>query len=168
MKWREFPDERAVRALGEELGDAVKRGQTLILDAAGLSFEERRRLFSCCLSALWSHRIESSVVPFVLVVDEAESVEAVLLERVASEGKKLGVTMCLLSQHPAGIGSRILSQMGTQVMGRMMDPGDLACLGSVTGEESAVLTRLRTGEWIVNGVGLMRPQKVLVRERYSV
>jgi DNA helicase HerA-like ATPase len=166
MKWREFPDEKAVRALGEELRDAVKRGQVLVLDAAGLSFEERRRLFSCCLSALWSHRTESSVVPFVLVVDEAESVEATLLERVASDGKKLGVSMCLLSQHPAGIGGRILSQMGIQVMGRMVDPGDLKCLGA--GGESAALPRLRTGEWIVNGLGLMRPQKVLVRERYSV
>jgi DNA helicase HerA-like ATPase len=167
-KWREFPDEKAVRAVGEELGDVVKRGQVLVVDGAGLGLEERRRLFSCCLSALWGCRVEGSVVPFVLVVDEAESVETALLERVASEGKKLGIMMCLLSQHPAGIGGRVFSQMGAQVMGRMMDAEDLELLKGVAGDDSAVLSKLRTGEWIVNGVGLMRPQKVLVRERYSV
>jgi hypothetical protein len=52
-------------------------------------------------------------------------------------------------------------------MGRTTEAGDLKCLESVAGGEFAVLPWLKTGEWIVNGAELIRPQKVLVRERYS-
>jgi DNA helicase HerA-like ATPase len=167
-KWRESPDEKTMRAVSEELGEAVKRGQVLVLDGAGLGLEERRRLFSCCLNALWRCRVDGTVMPLFLIVDEAESVEPTLLERVASEGIKLGVTMCLLSQHPAGISGRVFSQMGAHFLGRMTDAGDLQCLGSVAGDETVVLPKLKTGEWIVNSFGLMRPQRMVVRERYSV
>jgi DNA helicase HerA-like ATPase len=167
-KWREFPDEKAVRAVGEELRNAVASGQVLVLDGSGLGLEDRRKLFSCCVSALLGCRVDGSVEPFVFVVEEAEAVESELLERIASEGKKLGVLMCLLSQHPAGISGRVLSQIGCHLMGRMLDEGDVACLRSVAGDKSVLLSRLRTGEWIVNGISLGRPTKVLARERYSL
>jgi DNA helicase HerA-like ATPase len=167
-KWREFPDEKAVRVMGAELRDAVKSGRVLVIDGMGLGLEERRKLFSCCVEGLWSCRVNGSIEPFVFVVEEPEAVESELLERISSEGKKLGVLMCLLSQHPAGISGRVLSQMGCYFIGRMLDAGDLKSLGSVAGDKSAVLPKLKTGEWIINGISLGRPTKVLSRERYSL
>jgi DNA helicase HerA-like ATPase len=168
VKWREFPDGKAVGVIGEELRDAVKSGQVLILDGSGLGLEERRKLFSCCVSALWGCRVDGSVEPFVLVVEEAGTVETELLERIASEGRKFGVSMCLVSQHLSEISERVSSQMGNHMMGRMTDTEDLDRLKTVAGEKSAHLPKLSTGEWIVNGVAIGRPVKVSVRDRYSL
>jgi len=167
-KWREFPDEKALRAVREELSDAVKPGQVLVLDGNGMGLEERRKLFSCCVSALWSCRVDESVEPFVLVIDNAEAVERELLERVASEGRKFGVSMCLATQHLSGISGKVLSQIGSFIMGRMTDNEDLDRLKTAAREKSALLPNLRTGEWIVNWVAVGRPVKVSVRDRYSL
>lgn len=167
-RWRDFPDEKAVRAIEEELRNAVKSGQVMILDGSGLGSEERRKLFSCCVSALWGSRVNQSVEPFVFVIEEAEAVEAELLGRIASEGRKFGVLMCLISQHPSEISGRVLSQMGNHMIGRMTDTEDLASLETVAREKSALLPNMRTGEWILNWVAAARPVKVTVRDRYSV
>jgi hypothetical protein len=53
-------------------------------------------------------------------------------------------------------------------MGKMLDEGDLACLRSVAGDKSVLLSKLRTGEWIADGISLGRPTKVRARERYSL
>jgi DNA helicase HerA-like ATPase len=165
---REGPDEKAVHAVGDELRDAVKPRHVLVLDGKGLGFEERRKLFTGCVDALWSYRADESVEPFVLVVEEAEDIETEMLERVASEGRKFGVSVCLLSQHPSEISRRVLSQIGCHLMGRMTDTEDLDRLRTVAGEKSALLPNLRTGEWIVNGGAIRRPVKVSVRDRYSL
>jgi len=60
-------------------------------------------------SGLCKARSEGSVEPFVLVVEEAESIEAETLRRVAAEGRKLGVALCLVPQHPTEI-SRALGR----------------------------------------------------------
>ncbi len=59
------------------------------------------------------------------------------------------------------------SNMGCHLMGSMLDAGDLEALGTMAGEKSALFPRLKTGEWIINGISLGRPTKVLARERYS-
>lgn len=99
---------------------------------------------------------------------EAESLEAEMVGRIASEGRKFGVSLCLLSQHPTEMGDRVLSQMGIQVMGRTTNAGGLECLRNMAGEKSVLLPHLRTDEWIINGITLRRPTKVFVRDRYSL
>lgn len=166
--WREPPNKEAVRAVGEVLAEAVKPGNVVVLDGRGLGLEERRKLFSCCVDALWSCRVGNRVVPFVLVVEEAKAVEPELLERLASEGGKLRVSLCLVSQHPSEVSGRVLSQMGTCVMGRTIDSEDLDCLKIIAGEKIAVLPTLRKGEWIVSEAASGKHVRVSVRDRYSL
>lgn len=161
------PDEKAEQETREELREFVRPHQVTVLDSRGLAAEDRRSFYTCCVRALWSDRVDGIIEPFVLVVEEAESLEAETLRTIASEGRKLGVSMCLLSQNPAKINGRVLSQMGMQFMGRTTDVNDLKYLGNMATEKSFLLPQLRTGEWIVNGITLRQPTRVFVRGRYS-
>ena len=103
----------------------------------------------------------------MLVVEEADALGDEIVGRIASEGRRLGISMCLLTQHPTEIGGKALSQMGTQIMGRTTDAADLDYIERMAGEKSFLLYKLKTGEWVVNGVGGKQTLKVLVRDRYS-
>ena len=167
-RWMETPGKEAEVEMKNVLKEGVDSSQVTVIGSRGLSPGETRNFFACCVRALWSGRVDGSVEPFVLVVEEAESLDAETLGRIASEGRKFEVSLCLLSQHPTDIDRRVLSQMGTQFMGRTTDAGDLEYLRNMAGEKSSLLPQLRTGEWIVNGITLKRPTKVFVRDRYSL
>ncbi|UCH01723.1 MAG: ATP-binding protein [Candidatus Bathyarchaeota archaeon] len=151
----------------KELEIDVKRNQITILDAKELSLEERQRFFISYVKAFWNDRVDGRGEPFLLVIEEPQALEGSMINRIASEGRKIGVSMCLLSQHPTMIDSRILSQMGTMIMGRTIDAQDIEYLKNIAIDKSPFLTLLKPGEWIVNGVNLNRPMKILVRDRYS-
>lgn len=166
-RWLKSFDEKGEVDIKDDLKGAVKENQVTIIDSTGLSSEERRSFFTNCVRVLWRGRAEGSVKPFLLVVEDAEALEAAMLEKIASEGRKSGVTLCLLSQHPCDVSSRVLSQMGFQFMGRTTDSSDLERLRNMAGEKLVQLPQLTPGEWIVSGVTL-RPTKVLVRNRHSI
>ena len=143
-----------------------------IFDMSGLSPSMRRSLFTDCMSALYEGRLRKQLPPFFLIVEEAGNLisnpeAATLLQRIASEGIKYGISMCLLCQHPTEVNDKILSQMGTQIMGRTVDPEDLKCLKYMAQEDVYNLSKFRVGEWIINGVTFLHPTKIRVRERYS-
>jgi DNA helicase HerA-like ATPase len=110
--------------------------------------------------------VNQRIPPFLLVVDEAEAMEGSWLARIASEGRKQGCMMCLLSQHPTQIAGRVLSQMSTHVVGRLTDARDLEYFSRLF-IDPRTLVALRRGEWIVTGVTQRHQTKVLVRDRYS-
>jgi hypothetical protein len=167
-RWTQTSDEAAERTMTEGLRKDVRSKQVTILDSHGLSPDEKRCLYTGCVKALWNGRVDGSVGPFVLVVEEAETLETETLERVASEGRRVGLSLCLLTQHPTAMSDTVLSQMGAQMMGRTTDARDLEYLRNMAMEKVAVLPKLTTGEWIINGITMRRPTKVLARDRYSV
>jgi DNA helicase HerA-like ATPase len=167
-RWPAASEEKAETELKSNFREAVKPNQIAILNSKGLSFEERRSFHTCSLNALWNCRVDGSIAPFILVIEDAENIETNILEKIASEGRKLGVSMCLLSQNLTELSSRVLSQMGIQLVGRTVYSEQLGRLGSIAMENSVLLPQLRTGEWIINGITLRNPTKVYVRDRYSI
>jgi len=159
-------DENAEQEIEASLRTGVRASQITVLDARGLTGEERQHFFSSCVKALWDSRVDQRIPPFLLVVDEAEAMEGSWLARIASEGRKRGCMMCLLSQHPTQIAGRVLSQMSTHVVGRLTDARDLEYFSQLF-IDPRTLVALRRGEWIVTGVTQRHQTKVLVRERYS-
>jgi DNA helicase HerA-like ATPase len=123
--------------------------------------------------ALWN--ADKQAVPVLLVCEEAhryiperESSGFAPTKRaigqIAKEGRKYGVSLCLVTQRPSELSAGILSQCGTLVALRMSNEQDLAYVRGALPEGSAgllaVLPALRTQEAVVVGEGVTVPMRV--------
>jgi DNA helicase HerA-like ATPase len=147
-----------------------------ILDLSGVPSEILNVVISllCRLTfdfALWSDR----ALPVLLVCEEAhryvtqdttQGFEATkrVLGRIAKEGRKYGVSLCLVSQRPSDLAVGILSQCNTIFAMRMSNQKDQEFV-SGTLSESAIglldsLPTLRTGEAIAVGEGVSVPVRL--------
>jgi DNA helicase HerA-like ATPase len=147
-----------------------------ILDLSGVPSEILNVVISllCRLTfdfALWSER----ALPMLLVCEEAHryvtqdvtsGFEATkrALGRIAKEGRKYGVSLCLVSQRPSDLAIGVLSQCNTIFAMRMSNQKDQEFVAGAL-SESAVglldsLPTLRTGEAIAVGEGVSVPMRV--------
>jgi DNA helicase HerA-like ATPase len=123
--------------------------------------------------AIWS-RTEAQR-PILLVCEEAhryvpkdESAkgQAVrkILERIAKEGRKYGVSLGLITQRPSDLAEGVLSQCGTIIAMRLNNERDQACVRAAMPEGARgfldVIPALRNRECIVCGEGVSIPIRV--------
>ena len=123
--------------------------------------------------ALWSEREES--IPMLLVCDEAHRYihadESLGFEptrrsisRIAKEGRKYGVSLCLVTQRPSEISETILSQCSTVFALRMSNEKDQNFVRRTLPESVAgllnALPALRQQEALVVGEGVAHPMRV--------
>ena len=123
--------------------------------------------------AIWS-RTEAQR-PILLVCEEAhryvpkdESAkgQAVrkILERIAKEGRKYGVSLGLITQRPSDLAEGVLSQCGTIIAMRLNNERDQACVRAAMPEGARgfldAIPALRNRECIVCGEGVAIPIRV--------
>ncbi|HET7281212.1 MAG TPA: DUF87 domain-containing protein [Sphingomicrobium sp.] len=124
--------------------------------------------------AIWS-RTEAQR-PLLLVCEEAhryvpkddaaESGQAVrkILERIAKEGRKYGVSLGLITQRPSDLAEGVLSQCGTILSMRLNNERDQACVRAAMPEGARgfldAIPALRNRECIVSGEGVAIPIRV--------
>jgi DNA helicase HerA-like ATPase len=144
------------------LSKEVRKGQITILNAHGLTLEEKRSFYTEALQLLMKLRIEEKIKPLFVVIEEAENLKGETLDQVVAEGRKIGLFVCLLTTHPTELGGKILSQMGNQIIGKTTDNQDIALITNMAGPTNA-LPSLELGEWIINGINANRPMKVHVK-----
>jgi hypothetical protein len=124
--------------------------------------------------AIWS-RTEAQR-PLLLVCEEAhryvpkdenaENGQAVrkILERIAKEGRKYGVSLGLITQRPSDLAEGVLSQCGTIVAMRLNNDRDQACVRAAMPEGARgfldAIPALRNRECIVCGEGVAIPIRV--------
>jgi uncharacterized protein DUF87 len=124
--------------------------------------------------AIWS-RTEAQR-PLLLVCEEAhryvpkdesaENGQAVrrILERIAKEGRKYGVSLGLITQRPSDLAEGVLSQCGTIVSMRLNNDRDQACVRAAMPEGARgfldAIPALRNRECIVCGEGVAIPIRV--------
>lgn len=123
--------------------------------------------------ALFSDREEA--IPILLVCDEAhryiprdESLSFAptrrSISRIAKEGRKYGVSLCLVTQRPAELSEAILSQCSTIFALRMNNERDQKFVRSMLPDDAAgllnVLPTLRQREAIVVGEGVAHPMRI--------
>jgi DNA helicase HerA-like ATPase len=152
-----FNSEKDIDALAKE----IKRGQTTILNGYGLSPKEKRSFYNQVLQMLLKLRFEDKIKPLFLIIEESENIIGETLDQVISEGRKIGILTCLLTTHPAQLGGSILSQIGTQIIGKTTNKEDIGYLENMAGT-SIALPDLTIGEWVFNGIITNRPLKVNV------
>jgi len=124
--------------------------------------------------AIWS-RTEAQR-PLLLVCEEAhryvpkdesqEHGQAVrrILERIAKEGRKYGVSLGLITQRPSDLAEGVLSQCGTIISMRLNNDRDQACVRAAMPEGARgfldAIPALRNRECIVCGEGVAIPMRV--------
>jgi hypothetical protein len=123
--------------------------------------------------AIWS-RTEAQR-PLLLVCEEAHRYvpkdenadgQAVrkILERIAKEGRKYGVSLGLITQRPSDLAEGVLSQCGTIISMRLNNDRDQACVRAAMPEGARgfldAIPALRNRECIVCGEGVAIPIRV--------
>ena len=98
--------------------------------------------------------------------DEHSNGQAVrrILERIAKEGRKYGVSLGLITQRPSDLAEGVLSQCGTIIAMRLNNDRDQACVRAAMPEGARgfldAIPALRNRECIVCGEGVAIPLRV--------
>jgi len=110
--------------------------------------------------------------PLLLILEEAhiflpEGVDSAAhrtISRIAKEGRKYGVGLCVVTQRPIEIDSTVLSQCGTIIALRLSNSTDRAKVKAAMPDDLGALTgmlpALRTGEGIIVGEAMPIPSRI--------
>ncbi len=125
--------------------------------------------------ALWS----DGKVPITFVCEEAHRYvprekdagfepTKKIISRIAKEGRKYGIALCVVSQRPGDIDPTILSQCSTIFSMRLSNERDQTIVKSAVSDAAESLLRflpsLGTGETIVFGEGVTLPSRIMLAE----
>jgi DNA helicase HerA-like ATPase len=165
----------------------VNRGRITVLSLAGLDNDLQQALVRRVAQKIlrggiaWRRQIETEdqiPCPVFLVVEEShnfvpadESVPSKrVLRRIASEGRKFGVGLCVVSQRPGKIDSNVLSQCNSMIVLRVVNPRDQTNIENsaeaLSKELMKELPSLNVGEAIVFGPAVNLPALVKI-DRYE-
>jgi DNA helicase HerA-like ATPase len=154
----------------------VKGKPVTVIDTSGIPSEVLNVVVSllCRMTfdfALWSEQ----AVPILLVCEEAHRYAPIegqtifeptkrALSRIAKEGRKYGVSLCLISQRPSELASSVLSQCNTIFALRMSNQKDQEFLRAAMPESGIglldELPSLRNAEAIAVGEGVPIPTRI--------
>jgi len=110
--------------------------------------------------------------PLLVVLEEAhlflgegeDSPAHRTISKIAKEGRKYGIGLCVVTQRPVEIESKILSQCGTLISLRLTNSADRAKVEAAIPDDlgtlSGMLPALRTGEGLVLGEAMPIPSRI--------
>jgi len=158
-----------------------------VFNLSGIKREVQVHLVYNVLKRLFEARVrhvrgvpgESYPFPVMVVVEEAHrfapppSEESVwttgVLRRIASEGRKFGVFLTVITQRPSRVDQTVLSQCQSQIIMRLINPKDQEAVTNSSEELGARLASdlpsLRPGEAVVVGPAVPKPAFIRVREK---
>lgn len=149
-----------------QYNELLKPGLASIINLKGFSPEIQQMIVYKLAKDLFELRKVNKIPPFFLVIEEAhnycpersygETTSSKILRTIASEGRKFGLGLAVISQRPARIDKSVLSQCTTQIILKMTNPNDLkAVINSVEGitnESYQEIQNLSIGTALVTGV----------------
>ena len=161
---------------GTKVKDLVKKGQATIINLRGINVDIQQLVVQRIVKDLFDARKLGKIPPLFLIIEEAHNYipekevtfSSKIIRNVASEGRKFGLGLCIISQRPARVDKNILSQCNTQIILRITNPNDLK---AVTYAESIVenldkeIKNLPVGHALI--IGMEVPLFIKVRVRKS-
>lgn len=159
------------------LTEIVRKGMVSIIEMTDVPLDMQQIGICALLRRLFSARKEGTIPPFMLIVEEAHnfcpqsgpSITSRVMKTIASEGRKFGMGLTIVTQRPAKVDKNVLSQCGTQIIMKVTNPNDLkAVISSVEGLDSRMayeIQRLPVSVGIVVGGNVMNPILVEMRIR---
>jgi len=164
---------------GTEPSELVKKGKCTTINMKGVAPDIQDVVVARLTKELFDNRKLGKIPPFLLVVEEAHNycpergfgnaVSSNILRTVASEGRKFGMGLCIVSQRPAKVDKNIISQCNTNIILKVTNPNDLkAIINSVEGLTNQTyneIQRLPIGVAMISGAGLQMPVMTEIRTR---
>jgi DNA helicase HerA-like ATPase len=164
---------------GTSTEDLVQKGKCSIINMRGVPPDIQDVVVARLTEELFKDRKAGKIPPFLFVVEEAHNycpehgighaVSSSMLRTVASEGRKFGMGLCVVSQRPAKIDKNIISQCNTNIILKVTNPNDLkAIIQSVEGLTSQTydeIQRLPIGVALISGASIQIPILVEIRTR---
>jgi len=164
---------------GTSSEELVKKGQCSIINMKGVPPDIQDVVVARLTKELFDDRKSGKIPPFLLVVEEAHNycpergfgnaVSSNMLRTVASEGRKFGMGLCIVSQRPAKVDKNIISQCNTNIILKVTNPNDLkAIIQSVEGLTNQTyneIQRLPIGVAMISGASIQIPIMTEIRTR---
>lgn len=164
------------------IDDLMQRGKASIIDMQGVDPELQDIIVARICETLFEARKINRVPPGMLVVEEAhefcpekgylKSVSSSILRTIASEGRKFGLGLMVISQRPARVDKNVLSQCHTQIILKVTNSNDLRALSKslegISPEMEEEIKRLPPGVALTVSGDIERPVMVDVRVRRTM
>lgn len=181
-KWNVINMLEFVRNLGifsenpTQIKELVKAGQAAIINLRGVPPEIQNIVVYKLMKDLFELRKVGRIPSLFVVLEEAHNfcpekeviASSKMIRTVASEGRKFGMGLCVISQRPARVDKNVLSQCNTQFILRIMNPNDLKAVSYAEGftmEVEREIKNLQPGAALI--LGLELPLFINVRVRMS-
>ncbi len=164
---------------GTSTNELVTKGKCSTINMKGVPPDVQDVVVARLTKELFDDRKAGKIPPFLLIVEEAHNycpergfgnaVSSNILRTVASEGRKFGMGLCIVSQRPAKVDKNIISQCNTNIILKVTNPNDLkAIIQSVEGLTTQTydeIQRLPIGIALISGAGLQIPIMSEIRTR---
>jgi DNA helicase HerA-like ATPase len=163
------------------ISDLVQDGRASIIDMKGVNPDLQALIVAKLCGDLFDARKLNTVPPCMLVLEEAHNfcpekgfggtVSSDILRTIASEGRKFGLGLMVVSQRPARVDKNILSQCNTQIIMKVTNPNDLQAISKglegISSEVIDDIKRLSPGVAMIVSTYIERPVLVDIRVRKS-
>lgn len=160
--------------------ELINSGKCSIINLKGIEPDIQDIIVYKLLKDLFEMRKTNKIPPFFCVIEEAhnfvperaggEKKSSQVIRTIASEGRKFGLGLCVITQRPARIEKNVLSQCNTQIILKVTNPNDLKAISSsvegITSQSEREIQNLPIGTAIVTGISDM-PFFVKIRPRKS-
>jgi len=152
----------------------IKSGQVTTINMRGVPPEIQTVVVYKIVEELFEKRKVNRIPPLFLVIEEAHNFvpekevtrSSKILRTVASEGRKFGLGLCVITQRPARIDKNILSQCNTQLILKITNPNDLKAVSYAEGLTQGIeneIKNLTPGTGIIVGKEIPLFIKIRVR-----
>ena len=156
-----------------EMVELLAPGALNVVDLGEVDEDYADVIVSHLLRKLLMKRKRREVAPAFCILEEAHilapayrsTLSKYWIDRIAREGRKFGVGLCLVSQRPKSLDPNSLSQANNAIIMRLVEPSDQRHVQQaserLSDELLAQLSSLNTGEAVV--LGLMTRLPAMVR-----
>jgi DNA helicase HerA-like ATPase len=158
----------------------IQSGKCTVINLKGIPPDVQEIIVYKLMKDLFELRKTEKIPPFFTVLEEAhnycpersfgETRCSKILRTIASEGRKFGLGLCIISQRPARVDKSVLSQCTTQIILKVTNPNDLKAISSsvegITAESEEEIKNLSIGTALVTGIVDM-PLFVNIRPRMT-
>ncbi|MFQ5815826.1 MAG: helicase HerA domain-containing protein [Candidatus Hydrothermarchaeaceae archaeon] len=153
--------------------DSLEQDKANVIDLGGVDEDYADVIVSHVLRRLLWKRKRKEIPPAFCILEEAHILAPVYrstlskywIDRIAREGRKFGVGLCLVSQRPKSLDQNSLSQANNAIIMRLVEPSDQRHVQQASERLSddllSQLPSLNVGEAVV--VGLMTRVPAMVK-----